>query len=97
MKLSKDQADKLYQEAILKYGPEAQMKIVIGEIGEFLTLVGREEQGRASKQDWIDEIADLKIMMDQTCLIKGISEAEIQQVTNDKHQRLAMRLVKDFE
>jgi len=58
------------------YGKENQLKMIVGEIGELLALFGKESQGRASKDDWVEEIADVEIMLEQLKLIKGIDTSK---------------------
>ena len=64
------------KEIIEHYGKENQLRMVVGEIGELLTLFGKEAQGRASKEDWVEEIADVEIMLEQLKLIKDIDTTE---------------------
>ena len=64
------------KEIIEHYGKENQLQMVVGEIGELLTLFGKEAQGRASKDDWIEEIADVEIMLEQLKLIKDIDTTD---------------------
>ena len=64
------------KEIIEHYGKENQLQMVVGEIGELLTLFGKEAQGRASKEDWTEEIADVEIMLEQLKIIKGINTTE---------------------
>tara|TARA_R110002126_G_scaffold23254_3_gene81816 strand:- start:1412 stop:1738 length:327 start_codon:yes stop_codon:yes gene_type:complete len=64
------------KEIIEHYGKENQLQIVVGEIGELLALFGKEAQGRASKDDWTEEIADVEIMLEQLKLIKDIDTRE---------------------
>jgi NTP pyrophosphatase (non-canonical NTP hydrolase) len=72
MLLIDEQATKeIFQKAIRVWGEESQTQMAIGEIGEFLTTFGRLAQKRCSKEDVIDEIADVIIMMTQMALIQG--------------------------
>lgn len=63
--------DKTLLAALDKFGYATQMQMAIGEVGELLTLFGRSVQGRDSFESWIDEIADVTIMMRQLALMKG--------------------------
>lgn len=60
-----------FAKAIRVWGEESQTQMAIGEIGEFLTTFGRLAQKRCTKEDVIDEIADVIIMMTQMALING--------------------------
>jgi NTP pyrophosphatase (non-canonical NTP hydrolase) len=64
------------KEIIEHYGKENQLQMVVGEIGELLALFGKEAQGRASKEDWVEEIADVEIMLEQLKLIKDIDTTD---------------------
>lgn len=82
----------ILEKAIAHYGKEAQLQMVVGEIGELLTLFGRESQGRASEADWLDEIADVFIMMEQLVIIKGINPIDIHLKIRDKVDRIEARI-----
>ncbi len=62
---------KVYKKALRVWGNEKQKLQAVGEIGEFLTELGREGQGRSSHDQIIDEIADVMIMMNQMAMIYG--------------------------
>ena len=79
--------------AIKQFGEQAQIDQAIGKIGEFLTLFGREAQGRATGEMWADEIADAVIMLRQVAMIKGIS-GMVQNRIDYKINQLAERLGK---
>jgi len=63
-------------DALAHYGQEAVEQIVIGEIGELLTLFGRRQQGRDTPDDWLDETADLILMGYQLAAIHGFEKVE---------------------
>lgn len=69
-----DWHNEVLEKAIEKWGEDAQLNIVIGEIGEFLLNFGREQQGRSNKEEWIDEIADVILVMFQMAQIYGLDE-----------------------
>lgn len=77
-------------QAIELFGPESQQLMTIGEIGEFLQLYGRMTQGRATRQEWISEIADVTIMMRQMALLNGIEE--VNAMIAHKVERLQQRI-----
>lgn len=39
------------------------ISMMVGEIGELLTLVGRSVQGRDQLEDWVDELADVYLQV----------------------------------
>lgn len=61
----------LFTECSKIWGQEAQIQMVIGEIGELLSEFGKEVQGRSSMEKWVDEISDCIIMLNQFALIKN--------------------------
>jgi len=64
----------LFKKALDKFGIEHQINIAVGEIGKFLTCIGRKAQGRLNKEEMIDEIADVLICMNQMAYIHGWDE-----------------------
>lgn len=78
--------------ALAKFGVNAQEKMVIGEFGELLTLFGRQEQGRATREDWLTEIADCTLMLKQLAIIHGITPHEIEQKIDAQCERLLRKL-----
>ncbi len=69
--MSYTEPDNLYDLALEKFGVEHEIKITVGEIGEFLTCIGRQAQGRLKPGEIIDEIADVTICMRQMANIYG--------------------------
>ena len=66
----------LYKVALEKFGAVHETDITIGEIGEFLTCIGRQAQGRITHEEWIDEIADVHICIGQMAYIHGWDEVK---------------------
>ena len=66
--------------------------MLIGEFGELLTLFGRRAQGRDTPEDWISEIADCMIMLEQMAIMHGY--VKVQEKLDYKIQRLQNRLPK---
>ena len=62
----------LSNRATKTWGTEKQTSVCIGEIGELLTLFGRDAQGRTTKEDWCSEIADVIICAWQLSRLAGI-------------------------
>ena len=61
--------DSTLLKAIEKWGAATQEQMAIGEIGELLALYGRRVQNRDDAMEWIDEIADVTIMLRQLALM----------------------------
>ena len=68
--------DDILRDAIKTFGKRHQANMAVGEIGELLALFGREVQGRTTRDEWIDEIADITVMSRQLALMIGIEEVE---------------------
>jgi Ca2+-binding EF-hand superfamily protein len=68
------------------YGPEAQKKKSIEELSELITLLAREQTGRVSEGELIEEIADSYNMLDQMAMIYGIKE-EVKAIRKAKIDR----------
>lgn len=79
--------------AVQHYGPEHQKKKAIEEMGELITAISREQDGRATPDQVITEIADVLITTKQLALIYGYDAvmAEVQR----KERRLLRRMDKE--
>jgi NTP pyrophosphatase (non-canonical NTP hydrolase) len=62
--------------AIRVWGVDSQEQMLIGEIGELLTLFGRRAQGRVIDSEMVDEIADVTIMITQMAQMYGPEQVE---------------------
>lgn len=82
--------NEIFQRAIDLWGTEEQMSMAIGECGEFLTLFGRRAQNRDTTEDWISEISDVIITMEQMARIFGYDA--VQNKIQQKMQRLDNRI-----
>ena len=79
--------------AVEHFGAEHQKRKAIEEMGELITALSREKDGRATKGDIITEIADVCIMMRQLLLIYG--EKECLSEIGRKSLRLMTRIEKE--
>lgn len=61
-------------------GYRLQESVAIGEIGELLSLFGREAQGRATEEEWVDEISDCLIMITQLMIMRGRQEKVLNRI-----------------
>lgn len=73
------------RDATNKWGQQAQEDVAIGELGELLTMFGRRAQGRDTPEQWIDELVDCRIMIEQLAHLHGYDAFE---------KRLAEKIVK---
>ena len=82
----------IYRQAVEKYGIEPQRKMAIEEMAELTNALMKQDRGRNTEADVIEEIADVTIMMQQLAIIYGPSA--VQEQIEYKTQRLALRLKK---
>lgn len=81
--------------AVQHYGAEHQKKKAIEEMGELITAISREQDGRATTEQVITEIADVQIMMRQLALIYGIDA--VANEIDRKQRRLLRRMDKELK
>ena len=72
----KNITDKIYQQAIDKYGKESQICMAVEEVGELITAINQYKRCRIEKISVCEEIADVQIMMEQLSLIYGKDDVE---------------------
>lgn len=82
----------IYRQAVEEYGIEPQRKMAIEEMAELTNALMKQDRGRNTEADVIEEIADVTIMMQQLAIIYGPSA--VQEQIEYKTQRLALRLKK---
>lgn len=82
---------KVYEEAIAKYGVQAQSWMVIEEMSELAKELCKMQRGKGSIEDLADEIADATIMLEQLRLMYGINDVVCQHM-DYKVSRLRNRL-----
>lgn len=66
----------LYDEAIGKWGVEAQREMIYEEVGELITAVARHRRGRTDRKGVITELADVTIMCEQLAYMLGYEDYE---------------------
>ena len=64
----------LFQNAIDKFGIDAQKKMCVEECAELINALAKESRGRSSISDIITELADVSIMIDQLALYYGYED-----------------------
>lgn len=74
--------------AVNHYGPEHQKRKAIEEMGELITELEREQDGRTTPEKVITEIADVHLMVRQLMVIYGL-DACIKEY--DRKQRRLLR------
>jgi len=80
------------QKAIDKYGKTAQMDMVIEECAELIQAVSKNKRGRDNRNNIVEEIADVELMIEQLKLMFDISEQEVGYWKHCKLQRLLPKM-----
>ncbi len=55
----------LYDAALLKYGLQAQEDVLLEEMSELSKVILKGRRSRIIREDLVDEIADVEIMLEQ--------------------------------
>lgn len=79
--------------AVNHYGPEHQKLKAIEEMGELITALSREQDGRATPEQVITEIADVHLMVRQLMVIYGLDAC--MKEYDRKQRRLLRRMDKE--
>lgn len=82
----------LYNNAIQRWGIEAQVDMFHEEVGELLSALNKYKRGRVGKDAVVTEIADVQIMAEQ--LATWFGEDEVRKEKEYKLNRLARRVQK---
>lgn len=82
----------LYNNAIQRWGIEAQVDMFHEEVGELLSALNKYKRGRVGKDAVVTEIADVQIMAEQLAVWFG--EDEVRREKEYKLNRLARRVQK---
>lgn len=69
--MTKELAKNIEQEALDRYGIEAQEMMLFEECGELINALAKLHRKRANHLDLITELADVSIMIDQMALYYG--------------------------
>lgn len=64
----------LYQKAIETYGEESQRRVAIEEMSELTKELCKWDRGHGNRLHIAEEIADVKIMLEQLTLIYGCDD-----------------------
>lgn len=85
----------ILQNALLLYGQNKQAEMAIEEMGELLVAMNHRKRGRVGVEAVQEEIADVKIAMDQLAIIYG--EDGVSEFEKKKLARLKDRIIKDLK
>lgn len=85
----------ILQEAIDRYGTEAQLMMVLEEMSELQKEICKWFRGKRDRDAVADEVADVEIMLEQVRMIFQIEDIVDDQIEK-KVNRLRDRLMEDF-
>ena len=83
-----------YKQAIETYGVRAQKLMAIEEMSELTKEICKDFRGELNRENLIEEMADVLIMLDQMLLLYKISGEEVGLMRIKKVERLKERLEK---
>lgn len=81
---------------IAKYGKEHQTFVAIEEMSELMKALTKNMRGEHNRQDIVEELADVYIVLDQVMMMHGIDLDDVVRKMNEKAQRMADRLEGDI-
>lgn len=82
---------KIYRAALDTFGAEAQTKMLFEEIGELMAAICQYSRGRDKVAHVAEEIADVRIMLNQMAVLFGC-EDEVERQRRYKLRRLEQRI-----
>lgn len=88
---AQESAKTIYRAALETFGAEAQTKMLFEEIGELMTAICQYSRGRDKVAHVAEEIADVRIMLDQMAVLFDC-EAEVERQRRYKLRRLEQRI-----
>jgi NTP pyrophosphatase (non-canonical NTP hydrolase) len=88
--MDKGEREKLYLNAILKYGLDKQIMTLFEECGELIDAMAKTYRGRSTQEDVITELADVSIMVEQLAAFYGTDRFEAEK--ERKLERLKNKL-----
>lgn len=84
----------LYDKLLKKYG-DKQIIVAIEELSELQKELCKYLRGKIDITNLIEEIADVKIMIEQICLYFNLDEFDIEYAKLEKLKRTKERLIDD--
>lgn len=74
--MEKTERISLFKKALEKWGVLAQQKMLMEEVGELFSAIGKFDRMRAEEKDVITELADVSIMVEQMAVLFGYEAFE---------------------
>ena len=84
--------DKIFSNAIVKYGVHNQCVVAVEEFGELQKEICKALRGQLNRDNMIEEMADCWIMTEQLKMMFNITDADVQKAVWSKTARLKERL-----
>lgn len=78
---------KTYIQLFKKYGETAQLVVAIEELSELQKELCKDLRGKRKRENIIEEIADVIIMLEQMYLIYNIENCEVDEMIEKKIER----------
>ena len=82
----------IIQKAIDTYGYDLQKQVAIEEMSELIKEICKDFRGKENRENIIEEIADVQIMLYQLMAMYGISDTDLNITMGLKLNRLSERL-----
>lgn len=93
-KMTSEEVIDLYKKLIHRYG-EKQIVVAIEELSELQKELCKSLRGKTNRENIIEEIADVLIMLDQVILYYRLDQQEIQKAVEYKVKRTKERLLEE--
>ena len=87
----------ILQQAILKFGVKAQLNVALEELAELQKEICKQFRGQGVRNNIIEEVADVYIMLEQIKLIFEVSNEELIKAKTKKLMRLQRLLESEVE
>ena len=84
--------DKIFSNAIVKYGVHNQCVVAVEEFSELQKEICKALRGQLNRDNMIEEMADCWIMTEQLKMMFNITDADVQKAVWSKTARLKERL-----
>ncbi|MBQ6929022.1 MAG: hypothetical protein IJN27_01780 [Oscillospiraceae bacterium] len=84
--------DKVFSNAIVKYGIEKQSFVAVEELSELQKEICKAQRGKFNKDNMTEELADVWVMCEQVKMMYGITDDQVMRKVHDKVARLKMTL-----
>jgi NTP pyrophosphatase (non-canonical NTP hydrolase) len=81
--------------SVENYGADLQTTVCMEECSELIQAISKKKRGKGSRDNLIEEMADVMICMDILKQVYGVSDSEIQNYICKKQDRCVGRMKSD--